>query len=126
MKRFVEGLDRGQSTFFPETLDDFVEGDNAVRVIEAFVEALALDALGFGGVDPNTGEKMIAARELVRMALPRRVDTNSQLDYIAEVAGEIVKNKDQLRGYRITSQSVFLRHFTCELEALNAVEVAAS
>ena len=53
MKRFVEGLDRGQSTFFPETLDDFVEEDNAVRVIEAFIEALDLGELGFGGVDPK-------------------------------------------------------------------------
>ena len=53
MKRFVEGLDRGQSTLFPEMLDDLVEEDNAVRVIEAFVEALELGELGFGGVDPK-------------------------------------------------------------------------
>jgi transposase len=53
MKRFVEGLDRGQSTLFPETLEDFVADDNAVRVIEAFVEALDLGELGFGGVDPK-------------------------------------------------------------------------
>ena len=53
MKRFVEGLDRVQSTLFPETLDDFVEEDNAVRVIEAFVEALDLGELGFSGVDPK-------------------------------------------------------------------------
>jgi len=53
MTRFVEGLDRGQSTLFPETLEDFVAEDNAVRVIEAFVEALDLGELGFGGVDPK-------------------------------------------------------------------------
>ena len=53
MKRFVEGLDRSQSTLFPETLEDFVEDDNAVRVIEAFVEALDLSDLGFGRVDPK-------------------------------------------------------------------------
>ncbi len=53
MKRFVEGLDRSQSTLFPETLEDFVEDDNAVRVIEAFVEALDLGDLGFGRVDPK-------------------------------------------------------------------------
>ena len=53
MKRFVEGLDRGQSTLFPETLEDFVAEDNPVRVIEAFVEALDLGDLGFGGVDPK-------------------------------------------------------------------------
>ena len=52
MKRFVEGLGRGQSTLFPETLDDFVDEDNPVRVVEAFVEALDLGELGFSGVDP--------------------------------------------------------------------------
>jgi transposase len=53
VKRFIEGLDRGQSTIFPETLDDFVDEDNPVRVIEAFVEALELGDLGFNGVDPK-------------------------------------------------------------------------
>ena len=53
MKRFVEGLDRGQSTLFPETLDDLVGEDNPVRVVEAFVETLDLGALGFGGIDPK-------------------------------------------------------------------------
>ena len=53
MKRFVEGLDREQETLFPETLDDFVEEENPVRVIEAFVEALDLGELGFCGVDPK-------------------------------------------------------------------------
>ena len=53
MKRFVEGLDRNQVTLFPETLDDFVAGDNPVRVIEAFVEGLDLGDLGFSGADPK-------------------------------------------------------------------------
>jgi transposase len=53
MKRFVEGLDRGQSTLFPETLEDFVAEENAVRVIDVFVEGLDLGELGFGGVDPK-------------------------------------------------------------------------
>ena len=94
--------------------------------IEGAVRAVEIGSLMFGGVDPNTGEKLTATRELVRMALPRRVYTNSHLDYIAEVAGKIVEKKDQLRGYRITSQSVFLRHFTCELEPLKVVGVTAS
>ena len=53
MKRFVEGLDRDQATLFPESLEDWVSEDNAVRVIEAFVEALDLGNLGFKGVDPQ-------------------------------------------------------------------------
>ncbi len=53
MKRFVEGLDGGQSTRFPECLGDWVGEDNPVRVIETFVEALDLGELGFVGVDPK-------------------------------------------------------------------------
>jgi transposase len=53
MKRFVEGVDRDQAMLFPECLEDWVEENNAVRVIEAFVEGLDLGGLGFSGVDPQ-------------------------------------------------------------------------
>jgi transposase len=53
MKRFVEGADRGQSTLFPECLEDWIGEDNPVRVVDAFVEELDLGGLGFGGVDPE-------------------------------------------------------------------------
>src|SRR3984893_1103882 len=53
MKRFVEGVDRGQSTLFPECLDDWIDEDNPVRVIDVFVDELDLGALDFGGVDPK-------------------------------------------------------------------------
>ena len=52
MKRFVSGIDRGQSTFLPECLDDFIDDNNPVRVIDVFVEALNLSELGFEGVEP--------------------------------------------------------------------------
>src|SRR5215831_15896147 len=54
MKRFVEGADRGQSTLLPECLDDWIDENNPVRVIDAFVEALNLGELGFAGVEPET------------------------------------------------------------------------
>jgi transposase len=53
MKRFVEGQDRGQSTLFPECLEDWIDADNPVRVIDAFVDMLDLADLGFVGVDPE-------------------------------------------------------------------------
>ena len=40
MKHFVDGIDRAQSTLFPECLEDWIDEDNPVRVIEAFVEGL--------------------------------------------------------------------------------------
>ena len=53
MKRFVTGQARGQTTLFPECLDDFVDADNPVRVIDAFIEQLDLRALGFSAVEPK-------------------------------------------------------------------------
>ena len=53
MKRFVEGADRGQSTLFPECLEDWIDEDNPVRVIDVFVDDLDLAELGFSGVDPE-------------------------------------------------------------------------
>src|ERR1051326_6747591 len=53
MKRFVEGTDRGQSTLFPECLEDWIDEDNPVRVIDVFVDELGLAELGFDGVLPE-------------------------------------------------------------------------
>jgi transposase len=53
MKRFVEGMDRGQSTFLPECLEDWICEDNPVRVIDVFVDKLELTELRFVGVDPE-------------------------------------------------------------------------
>ena len=52
MKRFVEGVDRGQGTLFPECLEDWVGEDNPSRVIEVFVDTLDLAELGFDRVQP--------------------------------------------------------------------------
>ena len=53
MRRFVEGMDRGQSTLFPECMEDWIGQDNPVRVIDVFVDELDLAELGFSGVDPE-------------------------------------------------------------------------
>src|SRR6187402_1740384 len=56
MKRFIEGEERGQITLLPECLDDYIAEDNPVRVVDAFVEELDLQALGFEGIEPaDTG-----------------------------------------------------------------------
>ncbi len=53
MKRFVEGVDREQSTLFPDRLEDWIDEDNPVRVIDVFVDELDLGGLGFNRVDPK-------------------------------------------------------------------------
>jgi len=54
MKRFIEGEHRNQVTLLPECLDDYIDEDNPVRAIDAFVEELDLKQLGFAGADPAT------------------------------------------------------------------------
>lgn len=53
MKRFIEGVDRGQSTLFPERLEDWISDDNPVRVVDVFVDELDLGGLGFGRIVPE-------------------------------------------------------------------------
>ena len=68
MKRFVEGLDRGQSTLFPASLDDYVAEDNPVRAVDVFVDGLDLDELGFVGVQPlDTGRPGYHPRMMLKL-----------------------------------------------------------
>lgn len=70
----------------------------------------------FAHPDPHTGAMIHPALELVRLAIPRRVYTQAHMDYVAQVAGEIAKRKDSLRGYKFTYAPKFLRHFTAKFE----------
>jgi transposase len=68
MRRFVEGIDRGQSTLFPECLDDWIDEDNPVRVIDAFVDTLDLAELGFDGTAPaQTGRPAYHPAALLKL-----------------------------------------------------------
>jgi len=68
MKRFVEGVDRGQSTLLPECLDDWIDENNPVRVIDAFVGSLNLSEIGFAGVEPEvTGRPSYHPSVLLRL-----------------------------------------------------------
>ncbi len=93
--------------------------------VEGGIRTVEIGSLMFGGVDPLTGKVVNAPRELVRMALPRRVYTNSHLDYIAEVAEQIAEHKQSIPGYRVIKESQFLRHFTCDLAAMAPVAARA-
>ncbi len=53
MKRFNECVDRGQTTLFPDRLEDWIDDDNPIRVIDVFVDELDLGGMGFGRVAPR-------------------------------------------------------------------------
>ena len=70
MGRFIEGEDRGQLSLLPTSLDDYVEENNAVRVVDAFINELDLDALGFAGVTPAiTGRPAYHPTTLLKLYL---------------------------------------------------------
>jgi tryptophanase len=69
------------------------------------------------GLRPD-GTEVAAEMDLVRLAMPRRVYTQSHADYVVEVFEEVVQRREELRGLRIVSQPQQLRHFTARFEPL--------
>jgi tryptophanase len=69
--------------------------------------------------DPVTRENRFSGRELVRLAIPRRVYSSRHMDYVAVVAGNVFRRRDSIqRGFIIKKEAPILRHFTVELEKL--------
>ena len=62
-----------------------------------------------------------AKMDLVRVAIPRRLCTQSHVDYVVEVILEVWKNRDRIQGLKITHEAPFLRHFTARLEVVERV-----
>jgi tryptophanase len=75
--------------------------------LEGGVRSVEIGTLMFAGA---------AQMDLVRLAIPRRVYTQSHIDYLVEVILEVFKNRFTIRGLRLTYEAPFLRHFTARLE----------
>ncbi|MFQ5746095.1 MAG: tryptophanase [Gemmatimonadota bacterium] len=83
---------------------------------EAGIRGVEIGSVMFGSTDPETGERRPARQELVRLAIPRRVYTQSHIDYVVEAILRVFERRDALRGYRIAYEPPFLRHFTARFE----------
>jgi tryptophanase len=84
----------------------------------AGIRAVEIGSVMFGGVDPDTGETVSPPMELVRLAIPRRVYTQSHIDYVVEAVIEVFRQRERLRGLRIVEEPPALRHFTAKFEEL--------
>lgn len=82
---------------------------------EGGIRTVEIGSLMFGKTDAN-GKHIAPKMELVRMAIPRRVYTQAHTDYVAEAVIEVYKNRESLRGMRLTYEAEFLRHFIAKLE----------
>jgi tryptophanase len=82
------------------------------------VRTCEIGSVMLGRRDPVTGAEEPASMELVRLALPRRVYTQSHVDYVGEVVADVAARRAELRGVRIVAQPAALRHFTARFEPL--------
>ena len=82
------------------------------------IRAVELGSVMFGRRDAE-GNETPGPMELVRLAIPRRVYTQSHFDFLIEVIDTVWKERETIRGHRITRQQPFLRHFTCHFEEID-------
>jgi len=82
------------------------------------IRGVEIGSLMFGKYDAD--KKLIpAALELVRLAIPRRVYTQSHIDYVAEVIIEVFNSRNNIKGLKIIEEAPALRHFTARLKPIN-------
>ena len=84
----------------------------------AGIRAVEIGSLMFAHDDPDSGKTVYPDLELVRLAIPRRVYTNSQMQYVAENIIELFEDRGKIKGYEIEYQAKVLRHFTARLKPL--------
>jgi tryptophanase len=82
------------------------------------IRSVEVGQVMFGRPDPATGREAPADMDLVRLALPRRVYTQSHVDYVVEVITEVYGRRESVRGLRIVEQAPALRHFTARFAPL--------
>ncbi len=82
------------------------------------MRGVEIGSVMFGKTDPQTGEFRAPPLELVRLAIPRRVYTQSHIDYSAEVVIEVYERRRELRGLRMVYEAPILRHFTARFEPI--------
>jgi tryptophanase len=106
------------AAFFPHIPALQLPGQALVAELyrEAGIRAVEIGTVMFGRRDPATGVESPAPMELVRLAIPRRVYTQSHIDYVVEAVLTVWNRRQAVRGYRFLEQAPFLRHFTARFE----------
>jgi tryptophanase len=84
--------------------------------LEGGIRGCEIGSVMFAHADPATGEMKYPALELVRLAIPRRVYTQSHLDYVANVITRVYEQRAQLRGVKMVYEPQVLRHFTARFD----------
>ncbi|MBV6395798.1 MAG: Tryptophanase 2 [Anaerolineales bacterium] len=85
---------------------------------EGAVRGCEIGSVMFAHPDPETGQMVYPKLELLRLAIPRRMYTQSHMDYIADTLANIKSRAESIRGYKFTYAPELLRHFTAQFEPL--------
>ncbi len=93
--------------------------------LDGGVRAVEIGTVMFGHTDPDTGEEVPSKMELVRLAIPRRVYTKSQIDYLVDVTLNVWARREDIGGFRFVEREPVLRHFTARFEPLYSMAVGA-
>ncbi len=80
------------------------------------IRGVEIGSVMFAHPDPESGKIRFPKLELVRLAIPRRVYTQSHMDYVVQIGEQLVEIKDSLKGYRFSYAPELLRHFTAKFE----------
>ncbi len=86
--------------------------------LEGGVRSVEVGSVMMGRRDPETKKEIPAPQELVRLAIPRRVYTQSHMDYVLEVIARVQARREQVNGLEFTFQAPRLRHFTACFQPL--------
>ena len=90
--------------------------------LRAGIRSVEIGSVMFGKYDEQK-ELIPAPMELVRLAIPRRVYTQSHIEYVIETFEEILKSKNKSTGYKIVEEPKFLRHFTAKFKQLQLEKI---
>ncbi|HED06189.1 MAG TPA: tryptophanase [Ignavibacteria bacterium] len=106
--------------FLPNIPPELFPGQSIVCAlyIEGGIRTVEIGSVMFGKYD-DSGKLIPPPMELVRLAIPRRVYTQSHIDYVLEVILEVYKNRDALKGLKIIYEAPILRHFTARFKMIN-------
>lgn len=86
--------------------------------LEGGVRGVEIGSVMFAHKDPQTGEIQYPQLELVRLAIPRRVYTQTHLDFVVETIIKVAQKKHIIQGYKFTYEAPLMRHFTARFEPL--------
>ncbi len=93
--------------------------------LQGGVRSVEIGTLMFGSTDRATGKPVVADHDLVRLCLPRRVYTQSHVDWVIEAFAELMGKRESITGYKIVEEAPFLRAFTAKLRpAITSIPAA--